>query len=263
MVAAEITVSVEGQTPDLLAQPFLDAMDRSLEILRDLDSGITMRRRPTLRWAIANMHIGSPAVMTLRALPPSTGKDVSQDVVNRYVEGLELLERGERLPAFFSEDALNAAKRLGNLTRGNERVVVVRTGLRSVKISQRISVNIDEMVNRTYVSDGSVEGIMEMVTLHENTYFRVYDSVQGWGVPCYFRQESLDEVRDALGKRVSITGRLRGDRRGKPESMLVSGIRVLGLELLPTPGEIRGIAQGMTGGLKSEEHLRELRRDDE
>ena len=94
MVAAEITVSVEGQTPDLLAKPFLDAMGNSLEILRDLDANIAMRRRPTLRWAISHMHIGSPAVMTLRALSPPTGKDVSQDVVNHYVDGLELLAIG-------------------------------------------------------------------------------------------------------------------------------------------------------------------------
>ena len=94
MVAAEITVSVDGQTPGLLAQPFLDAMGHSLEILRDLDASIAMRRKPTLRWAIAHMHIGSPAVMTLKALSPPTGKDVSQDVVNHYVDGLELLLLG-------------------------------------------------------------------------------------------------------------------------------------------------------------------------
>ena len=133
MAAAEITVSVEGQTQDLLAQPFLDAIGRSLDILRDLDASIAMRRRPTLSWTIAYMHIGSPAVMTLRALSPPTGKDVSQDVVNHYVDGLELLAQGERFPEFFSEDALNAAKRLADLTRGNERVVIVRTTTRSVQ----------------------------------------------------------------------------------------------------------------------------------
>ena len=122
-----------------------------------------------------------------------------------------------------------------------------------MQVSQRISVNIDELINKSYLSEGSVEGVIEMVTVHDNSYFRVYDAIQGWGVPCYFRQESLDEVRNALGKRVSITGRLRNDRLGKPESVQVSGIRILGLERLPTPSEIRGIAKGMTGGLKAEE----------
>ena len=123
--------------------------------------------------------------------------------------------------------------------------------------------NVDEMVNRYYVSNGSVEGVMEMVTLHENTYFRIYDAIRGWGVPCYFRRESIDDVRNAFGKRVSITGRLRSDRLGKPEAMQVSDIRILGLEPLPTPSEVRGIATGMTGGLKAEEYLRRVRRDDE
>ena len=263
MIAAEVTVSVEGQTPDLLARPFLDAMGHSLEILRDLDASITMRRRPTLRWTIAHMNIGSPAVMTLKALSPITGTDVSQAVATHYVDGLALLAQGRQLPEFFSEDTLNTAKRLADLTRGNECVVIVRTPNRSVQVSQRISVNIDELINKSYLSEGSVEGVIEMVTVHDKNYFRVYDAIQGWGVPCYFGQESLDEVRNALGKRVSITGRLRNDRLGKPESVQVSGIRILGVEGLPTPSEIRGIAKSMTGGLKAEEYLRDVRRDDE
>ena len=263
MVATEITVSVEGQTPDLLAQPFLDAVANSLAILKDLDAGIAMRRRPTLRWAIAHLSIGSPAVVTLKALPPVTGKDVSQDVVNQYVDGLEVLKQGRELPPFFSDDALKAAKRIADLTRGDESVVIVRTPQRSVQVSQQISVNVDDLVSRSYVAEGSVEGVIEMVTIHDRTYFRIYDATQGWGVQCHFRQEYFDEVRDALGKRASITGRLRSDRLGKPEAMQVSSLRILGLEPLPTPSEVRGIASGMTGGLKAEEYLRQVRRDDE
>ena len=263
MVAAEITISVEGRTPDALVKPFLDAVGNSLQILEDLDTSIAMRRRPTLRWAIVHLRIGSPAVMTLKALPPMTGKDVSQDVVNNYVDGLELLAQGTGLPTFFSDLALNAAKRLADLTRGNERAVIVRTARRSVWVSQQISANVDDLVNRTYVSDGSVEGVVEMITIHDRPYFRIYDATQGWGVPCYFQQEGFEEIRNALGKRASITGRLRSDRLGKPESMQVSDIRVLGLEPLPTPSEVRGIASGMTGGLKAEEYLRRVRRDDE
>ncbi len=261
MAAAEITVSVDGQTPDQLVQPFLDAIARSLEILRDLDASISMKRRLTLRWAIAHMHIGSPAEMTIKALPPATGKDVSQDVANRYLEGLALLAQGGQLPTFFSDDTLNSAKRLADLTNGNERVVILRTGSKSLQVTQHISVNVDDMTKARFESVGSVEGVMEMVTVHETAYFRVYDAIQGWGVPCYFRQEALDEVRNALGKRVSITGRVRSDRHGKPDAVQVSDIRILGSEPLPTPGEIRGIAKGMTGGLKAEDYLREMRRD--
>ena len=129
--------------------------------------------------------------------------------------------------------------------------------------SPRISVNIDELIDKSYLSEGSVEGVIEMVTVHDNNYFRVYDAIQGWGVPCYFRRESIDDVRNAFGKRVSITGRLRSDRLGKPEAMQVSDIRILGLGPLPTPSEVRGIAKGMTGGLKAEEYLRRVRLDNE
>ena len=43
--------------------------------------------------------------------------------------------------------------------------------------------NIDELINKSYLSEGSVEGVMEMVTVHENNYFRVYDAIQAGEYP--------------------------------------------------------------------------------
>ena len=31
--------------------------------------------------------------------------------------------------------------------------------------------------SQAYISTGSIEGVLEMVTLHEHTYFRVYDAI--------------------------------------------------------------------------------------
>lgn len=104
---------------------------------------------------------------------------------------------------------------------------------------------------------------MEMVTIHGQRYFRIYDAVHGWGVPCYFRPELFETVRFGLDKRIIATGKIRSDRTGKPQSMSVSAIDLPpDIEKLPKPSDIRNIAKGMTGGKPSEDYLRELRDDD-
>lgn len=260
---AELTISVEGQTPEQAVQPFVDAIATTLEIVRDLETSISQRRRAGLRWTIRSLHFGSPATLTMQALPPATGRDLGSEVVRHYLDGLDLLARGVELPAYFSESALEDAKRLARLTQDNAREIVIQADNRVVKITQRIAANVDDLVHRSYVSEGSIEGVMEMVTLHEHVYFRVYDAINGWGVPCYFGLQQVDEVRVGLGKRISVRGRIRSDRLGKPMSIQVVDLRLLGGQDLPTPSDIRGIARGMTQGQKSEDYLRELRGDDQ
>ena len=264
MAVTELTVSVEGQTPEALVQPFLDAISNTLDILRDLDIAISLRRQSSLRWTISELRYGSPATLTMQGLPPAAGRDVGPDVVRHYIDGLELLSAGQTLPVYFSENALQAAKRLADLTRDNARTVKVKSGQRAFQITQRISVNVDDLINRFHVSEGSIEGVIEMVTLHEHVYFRTYDAIHGWGIPCYFRSDLLDEVREAFGKRVSVSGSLRSDRLGKPETMRVHSIRLFGDDSeLPSIQELRGIAKGMTEGKLAENYLRELRGDRE
>ena len=258
----ELTVSVEGQAPELLVQPFLDAVSNTLDILGDLDIAISLRGRRTIRWSIGSLHYGRPTVITMQARPPASGRDVGPDVVRHYIDGLETLARGQELPAYFSEDALQAAKRLADLARDDARTITIRSDSRSFQVTQRISVNVDELINRFHVAEGSLEGVIEVVTLHEHTYFRIYDAIHGWGIPCYFGSDLLNEVREALGKRVSVSGLLRSDRLGKPETMRVRSIRLfVDDEELPSVQQIRGIAKGMTGGKLAEDYLRELRSD--
>ena len=256
---ADLTISVESDEPAV--EPFVDSIAATLEILHDLDARISGKRRSTL-WLLGSLTFGSPAAITMHAAPPPTGRDVSMEIVSRYCEGLNILARGEGLPELFSESSLRAAQRLGKLATG-QRTVLVSSGLKRVDITPRISANVDGLLDRSYESGGSVEGAMEMATLHGARYFRVYDATHGYGVICYFGEEMLEDVRMAFGKRVSVAGQLRSDGLGKPQTMQVDEIRVLASDTeLPTAADLRGVARGMTNGRLAEDYLRDLRGDD-
>ena len=261
MPAAEISVIVESNTEDSVSvQGFLDAVSHTLEILRNLDSAISLRRTGTLRWVISELHSESPATARLRAVPSSEDQDFSYDVIRSYLDGLEQLSTGNALPKDFPEDALESAKRLSRDMVKENIVILFRHQERTVEVSERIATNVDERLSQTYFATGSVEGTLEMVTVHDRSYFRVYDTVHGMGVPCYFNSDLLEHVRQGIGHRVSVQGDIQSDRNGKIRSLSVNTIRLLPDEgQLPTPSQMRGLVKGISEGRPAEEYLRDLR----
>lgn len=263
MAETEISIIVGGEAEYIVAQDFLAALQNHIEVLGDLDAAISMRRRGTLQWVLGALSYGSPATATLRALPLFEERDYGPEVARAYMDGLQQLLEGKELPPAFSDDALDAIKKLARLSTNGVKAIEVKHGQQVVSLTERIAVNIDDLVGGGYEAIGSIEGTLEMVTLHDQSYFRIYDAIHGMGVPCYFHRELLETVRLGLGKRVFVTGRLRSDRGGKPRSLRVEDIRLPpDTEKLPSPSDLRGLAKGMTEGKLAEDYLRDLRDDD-
>lgn len=259
MVGSDVTLVVGPDEGEIPARSFLDTVEFSLSILRELDSAISLKRRGTLRWIIGGLSLRSPATVTLRSVPPAEGRDFGPEVVRAYVDGLYQLETEGTAPPVFTDDALEAAGRLGSVQFGPGGRIKVQALDREVTVTQRVSASVSELAARTYTSRGSMEGMLEMVTLHGQRYFRVYDAVSGVGVPCYFPPEELENVRVGLGKRVSVTGRVRFNRQGDKLSLQVERFCVFPPEEeLPKPSEIRGLVPDMTEGRLSEDYIRDL-----
>lgn len=263
MAGSDVTLIVGPDEGEIVARSFLDTVEHSLSMLRELDSAISLKRRGTLRWVIGDLSLRSPATVKLRAVPPAEGRDFGPEVVRAYIDGLYQLETEGTAPPIFTDDALEAAGRLGSIQFGPRGRIKVQALGREVIITQRVSASVGELAARTYMTKGSVEGTLEMVTLHGQRYFRVYDAVYGVGIPCYFPPEELENVRIGLGKRVSVTGRVRVNRHGDKLSLQVEKFRVFPPEKeLPKPSEIRGLVPDMTEGRLSEDYMRDLWNDE-
>ena len=53
----------------------------------------------------------------------------------------------------------------------------MRSDGKVVEINEHIAATVSDLIGKAYISTGSIEGVLEMVTLHEHTYFRVYDAI--------------------------------------------------------------------------------------
>jgi hypothetical protein len=235
-------------------------------MLTEIDAELSGKPGGTLSWNISGLSLGS-AVIT--ATPESTEPDVDvgPQVVAAAVNGLDLLERSPERPPYFSDEALHRARQLVGLIQPKTRIariIVVAPPMPIVTISQQTAAHIDKMVGSGYTALGSVEGRLEAISVHGKPSFGVYDFVEGRRISCEFPSEMLERVKDALGRRVLVFGRVRFNESDKPTSVReIEELRVLrGKDDLPQPEDIVGIAPDITGDVDSVEHLRRLSDND-
>ena len=73
----------------------------------------------------------------------------------------------------------------------------------------------------------------------------------------------MEQVRNGLGKRVIVSGEVRSNRLGNPESIRVSNIEVADEPAVRVmPSDLRGLWRGETEGMKAEHYIREVRGDE-
>ena len=113
----------------------------------------------------------------------------------------------------------------------------------------------------SYQESGSVEGKLEMVSIHASPRFAIYHAISGHSVRCKFDpHQLLDVVKEALGKRVIVSGLVHFNFKHEPIRVEIEDLMILPKEdELPSPSEIRGMAPDFTGDLTTEEYLRRLR----
>ena len=261
MAETRLTLRLFGDRDYIPIEPFLEAVGDTLSLLNDLDAAISARPRGTLRWLIADLGRGS-ATLTLMPETIVEDIDVGTEVVNRFVDGLDQINREATPPPYFTDEVLEKARGLASVLGAGVKRIEVQGPVRKTVITQRLAANVDEIIGKEYEYSGSVEGTLEMISVHGEGSFNVYHAISGRRVQCNLPKHLLETAKEALGRRVLVHGRLRVNAKGHPRRVLVEGIRVLGREEeLPKAKDIRGILPDLTEGLETTEYLRRLRGD--
>lgn len=238
---------------------FLQALQNTFDMLRDIDAAVSSKPQGTIVWRIAHLSVSS-AVATLDADSVLEDADFSDEVVRAYTKGLEQIEQGPTIPPFFTEDTLEKAKRLVSTIRGEvTKITIQAQGIRPVAITQRVAANVDELIGPQYEAYGSIEGMLETLSVHGRPHFTIYDVLTRRGVQCLIPQGLVSKAHSAFQKRVAVSGKIKYTRRGKPVSISAEDLRVLREKHeLPQAKDIEGI--DLTGGTDPTEYIRRLRR---
>jgi len=132
--------------------------------------------------------------------------------------------------------------------------------VRAVSVTQRTARNLARALSVQRRSLGSVIGRLDSISVHKRRLAGVWDSITGLRVEVTFTDNQVQEIKNALGKRVEIFGLITRDFNDNPLK-----IKMRELEVLPDVGEspsmdsIYGMDPDFTGGRSSVDYVREMR----
>ena len=242
---AKIVLDIDG--PRVTVDRFMKAVESMVTVVSEVDKELSGDRHGTVRWIVSKLSAGSAH---LEATAEPRTKDITPSVIDRIVKtaagGLLALEQNENgRPRHFSDTALEAAKTLTRtLQKGSISRVQVTFNRKRVEVTQRTAAAVDRLIGEKFKSLGSVEGLLEVISIHGRPHFRVYDRITSRAVDCYFTG-NIENIWRAFGKRVSVYGVVRSRQTGEPVSIEVRGLEDITIfppdDELPRPSDIRGI----------------------
>jgi hypothetical protein len=204
-------------------------------------------------WHIADVQIEAPPedgtskarqhhAVALLLMPPENNREVPQ----RVREGVrDIAAQCEERPEGFSDSALRALRRVGQSV-GRKIRVTLSAGQgqgEAIALDESLARHIDGWLNGQIAAVGSVEGKLELISIHNRMRFTIYGR-DGLRVECLFPETMLTQVKAALGERVCLRGPIRYRRDGKPAT-----VEVQVLKSLRQPAQIPALEQLCAGSI--------------
>lgn len=229
----EMELDIDGDRITL--RRLLEAAGHLLDLLGEVDKEITERPRPSLDWVITGLKKASAHLaLSPQAVGEKSPVWARDRVLSVVTEGFAQIQAGGPRPEYFNDNALFHAREIATIAKKKGiRYVSIRARGSRIRMDASLATQVDGLLEGKEEAWGSVEGTLEAINIHGRSYFNVYDDLTGRAVKCYFPTHLLTTVHAALGRRVSVSGRLlvqpNGDR---------SSVQVQQLDVFPVTNEL-------------------------
>lgn len=259
---------IEGEPGTIPVTSLVRALEHALALIQGVDSVITRLEKGMVDWYVADLRIGSLGA-TLMAKPKKRQAiryqpHIAEDIMSAVIEGVAAIEATATVPPSFPEPSMRRVQRLANLiTEDGARAFNfdLARPVRHARVSERSAEHAKQALKPRYRANGSVVGTLEVISVHRQRLFSVYDEISRRAVRGYFTDEIMDLVKEALGQRVAVDGVVSRNGAGDLVSVLVDQLQVLPDEDdLPTVSRLVGSDPRFTGDKPTEQYLGELRR---
>ena len=227
MGTRELEIVIEHDGPTVPFDSFVAIARHTVWLLRTIDKTLTGEPTETAKWAISRISMASPLHMALTAVP-ARGNVVPRDCITPFIEDWNRLDRGEP-PALFTPAMQRKAQELvGRYRAGGVRSVHFRSGSIEASPTQRVAAYVTELYD-VYTEVGSIEGKLDVIDVHGHEEVKVWDDRYGRAVSCHVTALQIEKAKELLGKRVSVQGCIRCERRRPVEVVDVFEIAGLGV----------------------------------
>ena len=234
--------------------------------IQDLEKGITAFRRLILAltprnervsWVVEDLRPGS-AVATLRC--EADNSIIAEQTVKDYEDIGNCLARHKKLPSQYNKRVKRAAEAVAALAEEMEYVRFETSDNDFVVYSSRHTSDTAAASSPT-VSIGAITGRVQTLSNRSGLRFNLYDAVHDKAVACYLNSEQEEIVREAWGRRATISGAVSRDAStGRPIAIRrIMNIEILEDVPLGSYRRARGAVPWLPGYEKPEEIIRQMR----
>ena len=247
----------------LIASDLLDAFNNLLRLLSEIDIGLSPQLTRTVDWSVHRIQRSSPAVLELEPIVREDQLDNRDAVIHVAMSGITALNEKDERPNYFSDQALDSARRLVSVLGPRVHRIDVFTPDESIVCTEAISANVREILHPWREMVGSVEGVLEAMNSHSGFKFSLYEPVLATRIACELDRDALPNLKgDVVSlyeQKVRVSGTLKTNRRGEVRSATIQAISPLRSEpRFRSVEDIAGIYD-ITGGLDAEEYVRRMR----
>jgi hypothetical protein len=239
------------------------ALENALDILRNVGNDFAPSDA-TVRWEVVAASMRSP--LTLAFAPRVQGGHnghIGAKLIGACVSGIRQVEKKAILPPHFNEAALNAVQRLHQVAAGDgAKVTVSSNGKRPITLTPKTVEHVKAIVAkaRIYVDYGTIEGRLEILSVHQHDSFFLFETLTNKRIECIVAdEEQFKEAISLLLKRtrVAVTGMIKY-RNHEPKTLNVENIRRLkGSNELPQSKDMPPI--DIADGMDPAEYVRRIR----
>lgn len=233
------SVKLKLDSPKIPSNKFLQGAKTFFDLLEEITDSLYNSKK-SIFWSVA-VHEGSAVI---EAIPerPNDPKVNPAAVIGLLKTGLRMIEGGSKRPKHFNDKILEKIKNLSDLSEPKGMKISIIVGKHSQEISPKIRSNVNEFIQGSYSSIGTVEGQLLILAKRTHLEIEIRDEVSGHLVRCFMPQEMLDEAKDAFARRVAVTGTIRYRHDGTPVNIEATKLfRFPFNRELPRHEDVRGI----------------------
>ncbi len=255
---SEVRLQIYGEPGVISVNALIAALQGTMGILKEVDRACRQGEAARGHWLVGQVWNGSIGV----ELVPSSS--IPQEVPERLLTGINVLEERPELPPWFSELAIGKVQKMGKILHDPS---VFGIGLKTrapsgevleANITSEVIKHAGEAFQGKDSALGSVAGVLDVVNLRRGKRTAsLYDADEHHAVHCTFPAELFEMVREHLGSKVRATGTVNRNRLGQVASVNVEFLdRIEEGGLVPTVAELAGIAPWFTGNKTAVEYQR-------
>lgn len=284
-MAKPVTITIRGPADESVDAPSVDDLLGQIRDLLDVLRGIERATEPDgkneLEWRVTDARMNSPISLELTPFGHGPAEAINARIMRverTTAAGFRALRAGRVQPPFFNNETLAKARKMhSRVLNGLSDTLLAfdpSVELEPVTIDPKAARKVERAiesataaVSAPYREMGSIEGFVTKPELdgHNRAILRFRARLGGAEVKAYASGDAFHQV-EALrlsdvwhGVRVRVYGTIHYRSLGVIEVINATGLEVLDRD--PLPGIDDVIDPNFTGGLTTEDFLRELRHD--